>query len=165
MTPSIMKQAKPKFKWLLSWQALIIAALSAIGYGVAYVHELGFNNDFGIPQELIVLNLTTVLVAIGKVLAIAAVALFVFGLGYIVYFVLLRTKSDGWRLIVRLAIPLFLFLVFIIALWKTYPSLWPELILLIPMLLFFDLRYIHIPIIFAKRCQRLYSKVESPSRV
>lgn len=46
------------------WQTVLIAVSPAIGYALAYVHELGYYQFFVIPTEFIKLDWTTILVAI-----------------------------------------------------------------------------------------------------
>ncbi len=49
---------------LRPWIPLLIAGVPALGYAVAYVHELGYCEAYNIPSYLIRLDLTTTLVAI-----------------------------------------------------------------------------------------------------
>ncbi len=51
------------------WQTVLIAISPAIGYALAYVHELGYYHYFGIPTEIIKLDWTTILVAIASTAA------------------------------------------------------------------------------------------------
>ena len=44
--------------------AFVAAVSPVLGYGLAYVYQLGFCNYFNIPIELIKLDWTTILVAI-----------------------------------------------------------------------------------------------------
>lgn len=49
---------------LRPWIPLLIVIATALGYGLAYVHELGYCEVYHIPVDLIRLDLTTILVAI-----------------------------------------------------------------------------------------------------
>ena len=88
-----------RFEWLRGWQAVLIAILSAAGYGIAYVHELGVSEVFGIPQDLIVLNVTTILITIGEVLAVGFLTFSLMSLIYLLsirYEIIRRTiRSVG----------------------------------------------------------------------
>ena len=118
-------QSRTQLGWLLKWQAVLIGAASAIGYGIAYLHELGFNSEFGIPQDLIVLNLTTVLITIGKILGVFIIVICVFlMLRYTEHYVL--TEKWGRRL--RRHITTIIFIIFLGALWLAYPSLWRDIV-------------------------------------
>jgi hypothetical protein len=57
---------------LLSYQTLVIAAIPLIGYAMAYVYEWGYCSKFGIPPELISVDLTNVFITIGKIIGILA---------------------------------------------------------------------------------------------
>ena len=46
------------------WQTVLVAVSPAIGYALAYVHELGYYQFFCIPTEFIKLDWTTILIAI-----------------------------------------------------------------------------------------------------
>jgi hypothetical protein len=123
-----------RFEWLRGWQAILIGILSTAGYGLAYVHELGVSGVFGIPQDFIVLNLTTILITIGEVLAVGTGTLGVIGMAYLFS---LSVKDEKWRRIVHGSILIFILIAFILALLIRYPSVWPEMVLIAPMILFY----------------------------
>lgn len=128
------RQSFSQGKNLLAWQAFFIAALTATGYGLAYVYELGFNDEFGIPPNLILLNLTTILVTIGGILAIA---LAVFTIICVVYLFSLIPKFKRCQSTIHREIPLIGLLGFMSGLWWVYPLLWPEVILMAVMVIWF----------------------------
>ena len=134
MTIESNKQEGISVKVLLKAQAILIAALTAAGYGLAYVHELGFNEIFGIPQDFIVLDLTTILIAVGEVLVVGVGTFSLVALGYI-----LSIKYGSLRNAIRNAgaIVMIILFAFGIILLIRYPSLWPDVIVIIFMFLFF----------------------------
>jgi len=147
-----------RFEWLRGWQAIFVAILSAAGYGIAYIHELGYNDEFLIPKEFIVLDLTTILITIGEILAVAGGALSILGLGYVGSIILeSRFGSSKWMRYVQLAMPILILVIFILALLIRYPSLWPEMILIVPMILFFVYIVFGLPL-FTQKSQRGYEE-------
>ena len=62
---------------LRPWIPLLIAVATALGYGLAYVHERGYCEVYHIPFDLIHLDLTTVLVAIAASLGGIALVIWV----------------------------------------------------------------------------------------
>jgi len=152
----VKSQSRTQLGWLLKWQAVLIGAASAIGYGIAYLHELGFNSEFGIPQELIVLNLTTVLTTIGQIIGVFIIMTLAFlMLRYIEHYIL----TEKWASRLRYNISSILFLIFFGTLWLAYPTLWRDLIymliaFLISVLYFWGVHYA-VPI-FTQRKVRGY---------
>lgn len=62
-----------KNNWL-QWLGIVIPASPVLGYGLAYVRELGYCNFYKIPNEFITLDWTTILVAIAA--SLGALTLF-----------------------------------------------------------------------------------------
>ena len=57
--------------WLLG--SLTLAALPAIGYALAFVYENRFCEVFGIPKDFVVINWTSLLIAMGGILGYSLV--------------------------------------------------------------------------------------------
>jgi hypothetical protein len=147
-----------RFEWLRGWQAIFVAILSAAGYGIAYIHELGYNGEFLIPTQFIVLDLTTILITIGKILAVAAVAFIIVDFGYVLSIILGgRLESSKWMPYVRLSMPILVLVIFILAVLLKYPSLWPEMLPTVPMILFFIYIVFGLPL-FTQKTQRGYEE-------
>ena len=51
--------------------AVVIAAIPVVGHLLAFIYEVGFTREFGIPVQLITVSLTTVFVAVGGLFSIA----------------------------------------------------------------------------------------------
>lgn len=67
-TVDAQRSSQTRGFWI--WQGIIIAASPAIGYGLAFLYEVGFCGVFKIPKEFITLNLTQVFIAAGSLIGI-----------------------------------------------------------------------------------------------
>jgi len=65
----INNQTKEKIDWKVLL-TMVIAISPVLGYGLAYVYQLGYCSVFNIPTDLVKLDLTTVLVAIAGTLGV-----------------------------------------------------------------------------------------------
>ena len=96
-------EKKIDWKLLLT---LIVAASPVLGYGLAYVYQLGYCSVFNIPTELIKLDLTTVLVAIAGTFGV----LFLFAWFFLMFWITPRNISSiGQKIYVSLLLLIFLF--------------------------------------------------------
>lgn len=63
-------QSSSETKGFWIWQGIVVAASPVIGYGLAFLYELGFCGVFKIPTEFITLDLTSVFIAAGSLVGI-----------------------------------------------------------------------------------------------
>lgn len=75
-------------RWIL--EGIVVTAIPAIGYAVAFVHEAGFLSWFGAPLEFITVNITTVLISVFFLLLLI---FFLFGVTNLI-FMFIRPKRD-----------------------------------------------------------------------
>lgn len=108
------------------WLTLLVPAIAAVGYALAYVRELGFCGEFMIPTNFIVVSWTTTLVTTGTLLLFALLLL---PFAWLLHAVLPKyTKLfPGWRRAYVIAYATFLCLVAMLA-FRYQALLWPELI-------------------------------------
>lgn len=122
-------------RWV--WQSIILAGIPTLGYTLAYVHELGFCNEFEIPNEFIILDWTSILFAIGKILGIVLILLL-----YVQVFVVLKFWSEKLGPINQRLIRYFVIFLPLLIISIPYPSFWLEVLLVflffISLLLFVD---------------------------
>jgi len=91
---------------------------------MAFVYELGFCNEFGIPREYIFVSLTTVFIAVGSLLGVIA---FIYYFFTFLVFILPNTKNPRIKWIITRIVLLFVLIMpFIIIFW----GLWDNIILL-----------------------------------
>ena len=130
------------------WQGIIVAAIPVIGYGLAFLYEVGFCSAFKIPKEFITLNLTTVFVAAGSLLGV------VFVLYWFAEFILMllsMRKSPLFRELRSFLIILLLSLGFVIVWW----GLWERVFFIAFILLWFAFLLFVSPLI-TQRDKRSY---------
>ncbi len=60
------KKSGDSRRWLS--EGLLLAGLTALSYAVTFAYEAGYSTYFGIPKQLIAVNLTTMLIAAGSLL-------------------------------------------------------------------------------------------------
>jgi len=89
-------------------QGIVVAAVPLIGYAMAFLYEVGFCGEFGIPLEFISVNLTTVFIAVGTLLLVVAISLF-----YVVLVMNLAVAIIFWGLWYELIMVAFLFAFFV----------------------------------------------------
>jgi len=117
-TTDMQKGEQIRGFWI--WQGIIVAASPVIGYGLAFLYELGFCVVFKIPKEFITLNLTTVFVAAGSLLGIVWL-LYWFAE---IFLMLIPRKHPLFRELILLLTVLLLLLGFLILWW----GLWERVI-------------------------------------
>lgn len=122
------------------WQSIILAGIPILGYMLAYVHEVGFCSEFGIPYEFIILDWTRILIAIGKIIGIAFVLLLYLQVLVVSKPWIKKLGPINARLVKYIAV-LFPFIIITIP----YRSIWFDMLLvfLIPVsvFVFFDFLY------------------------
>ncbi len=107
--------------WWNKWEkwftgVSIAVVISALSYGLAFFYEYGFCNYFGIPRELIEISLTSVFIAIFKLLIIAfAVLPF--------YFILMKVARlpREWKTWLSIYLGGLVAFVVLIVLYKGFP--------------------------------------------
>jgi len=102
-------------------QGIIVAASPVIGYGLAFLYEIGFCGIFKIPREFIRLDLTSVFVAAGSLVGIILILYYTVDL-----FLILAPprQSPLFRALARLLI-ITLFPITLLVLWW---GLWSKLV-------------------------------------
>jgi hypothetical protein len=90
------------------WIPVVIAVGPVLGYGLAYVYELGYFNFYKIPTDFIVLNWTTVLVAVAA--SLAALYFLVWVLAILALIKPLKMNNLGGKIF-------FIFIIFIVLLF------------------------------------------------
>lgn len=125
------------------WQGIIVAASPVIGYGLAFVYELGFCQVFDIPTEFITLNLTSVFIAAGSLIGIV---LILYWFAELFLMLVPARKPPLFRELVFLLILLLFNLGFIILWW----GMWERVIYVIFTLIFFAMLLFVFPLITQK---------------
>lgn len=101
------KEAKPVSgpRNILISEGLLIAASPVIAYAGAFAYKAGFCRAFRIPVSLITVDLTTVLIAFGGVVAVGLV---LFMLADLAVMMKIDVRSPIGGSLVRLSVPIFL---------------------------------------------------------
>jgi hypothetical protein len=147
-----------------SWQtvAVLFGFIAPIGYGAAYLREWGFCSVFGIPTELIQLNITTVLIAITS--GVGALFL-LFWLADIFYTLSQQRKLKNFGPIkLRLSFDLLSLILFgcFVALFPPIIDAWPLLVLFLVILIFTQFVA---PLITQRQIPSYKGKLEAQDRV
>lgn len=127
------KEETGKIKWLT--EGLTLAAIPVFAHIVAFIYEVGYCNVFGLPIELIQVDIHRVLIVLG---AIGSIALILFNAAHFAY----MTFSGGppWlRISIARLVPTFLILAFAaLAFGFSHWKEWMILIILFITQLFFE---------------------------
>jgi len=111
-------------------QGIVVAAVPLIGYAMAFLYEVGFCGEFGIPLEFISVNLTTVFIAVGTLLLVVAIIFYVISL--------LMMIPEPKHPVIRWQLSLFyVVLVMNLAVAIIFWGLWYELIMVAFLFAFF----------------------------
>jgi hypothetical protein len=100
-------------------EGLLIAAIPTVGYGLALTYELGYLEHFGIPQDLVKVDSSQILLACGVVLGVLAVLYNWCNIAYI-----LAPRVPLSDPIVRCVLRTAPFAVVVGALWICYGDRW-----------------------------------------
>lgn len=147
-----------------SWQtvAVLFGFVAPIGYGAAYLREWGFCSVFGIPTELIQLNITTVLIAITS--GVGALFL-LFWLADLFYTLSQQRKLKNFGPIKRRVSSVLLFLIIFGCLFAFFPptiDIWP---LIVPFLVLLIFTQFVAPLITQRQISSYKSKLEAQDQV
>lgn len=70
-------QSKERFARNVRWDVIFLGAGPALGYALAFIHEIGYCDVFGIPHEFISLSLTSIFIALGAGLGLVGLLVWV----------------------------------------------------------------------------------------
>lgn len=147
-----------------NWQtaAALFGLAAPIGYGAAYLREWGFCSVFGIPTELIQLNVTTVLIAITS--GVGALFL-LFWLADLFYTISQQGKLKKFGPIRRrlsFDVLVLIFFSFLFALFPPIRDVWPLLVYFLVLLIFAQFGA---PLIAQRQIRGYIGKLEAQDQV
>lgn len=137
---------------------LTIAAVPLIGYAMAFLYEVGFCGEFGIPREFISLSLTRVFIAAGALVGVAFVMFWFVEL-------FLHFAPQPERLIFKHLAFFFSIFLLNLAMSIVFWGLWREIIMVWLIFVFFMLQLFVLPLITQRKKGSYLEKLEAQRRI